>query len=315
MGHIAEENVSNQRREFLRTVAGAGFAGLMGAGRPLLADEGTAPAVAGSYPDLVTVKNGSPMRLVKTALKKLGGMGRFVSQGERVVIKPNIGWDRIPEQAANTNPQVVASLIRHCKEAGAKTVTVLDNTCNDQRRCYARSGIETVCRDEGAELRPLVPRDYVEVDMKGEVIKRWMVARPVLEADCLINVPVAKHHSLTKLSLGMKNWFGAIGGRRQHLHQEISTTITDMASYFQPRLVVIDAVRILLRNGPQGGNVKDVNQINTLVASTDQVAADAAAAALFDLKPDQLDFIVKAHQRGLGRMKPENGTRWEEVAL
>ena len=141
-----------------------------------------------------------------------------------------------------------------------------------------------------------------------------MAARPILEADCLINVPVAKHHSLTRLSLGMKNWFGAIGGRRQHLHQEISTTITDMASYFQPKLVVIDAVRILKRNGPQGGNVKDVEQINTLVVGTDQVAADAAAAPLFGIKPEELDFIVKAHQRGLGQITPEAG-RWEFVTL
>ena len=254
------------------------------------------------------------MRLVKTAMEKLGGMGRFVSRGERVVLKPNIGWDRIPEQGANTNPQVVGQLIRHCLEAGAKSVTVLDNTCNDQRRCYARSGIEAVCREMGAELKPLVPRDYAEVDMKGEIIKRWMVARPVLEADCLINVPVAKHHSLTRLSLGMKNWFGAVGGRRQRLHQEISTTVVDLAAYFQPRLVVVDAVRILKRNGPQGGNVKDVEQINTLVASTDQVAADAAAAGLFGLQPNQLDFIVKANQRGLGSMTPA-GARWETVTL
>lgn len=310
--------MGKERRDFIRTVAGAGLFGLVGAGplrgRPLQPEKGSAPAAAGDWPDLVTVRGGSPMRLVKTALENLGGMGRFVSKGDKVVLKPNIGWDRIPEQGANTNPQVVASLIKHCKEAGAASVTVLDNTCNDQRRCYARSGIEGVCREEGAELRPLVPRDYVEVDMKGEVIGRWMVARPVLEADCLINVPVAKHHSLTQLSLGMKNWFGAVGGRRQHLHQNISTTIADMAAYFQPRLVVVDAVRILKRNGPQGGNVKDVEQINTLVASTDQVAADAAAAGLFGLEPASLDFIVKAHQRGLGRMSPE-GARWETVTL
>jgi len=283
-------------------------------GMTAAADEKAAPTAAGEWPDLVTVRNGSPVRLVRTALEKMGGMGRFVSRGDRVVLKPNIGWDRIPEQAANTNPQVVGQLIRYCLEAGAASVTVLDNTCNDQRRCYARSGIEAACRERGAELRPLVPRDYVEVDMKGDVIGRWLVARPVLEADCLINVPVAKHHSLTRVSLGMKNWFGAVGGRRQHLHQNIAATITDMAAYFQPRLVVVDAVRILLRNGPQGGNVKDVDQINTLIASTDQVAADAAAAQLFGHEPAKLEFIARAHQRGLGRMTPE-GARWESVTL
>jgi len=310
--------VDTKRRDFLRAVAGAGVLGLTGTGplrgRPLGPEEGTARTADGGWPDLVTVRGGSPMRLVKTALEKLGGIERFVTKGDRVVLKPNIGWDRIPEQGANTNPQVVGSLIRHCLEAGARSVTVLDNTCNDQRRCYARSGIEAVCREMGAELKPLVPRDYVEVDMKGKIIKRWMAARPVLEADCLINVPVAKHHSLTTLSLGMKNWFGAVGGRRQHLHQDISTTIVDMAAYFQPRLVVVDAVRILKRNGPQGGNVKDVEQINSLVASADQVAADAAAAGLFGLEPHQLDFIVKAQERGLGRMSPE-GARWETVTL
>jgi len=304
--------VGKERRDFLRAVAGAGLLGLTGGG-PLggISSHADEPAT----PPVVTVTGGSPMRLVRTALEKLGGMGRFVSRGEKVVIKPNMGWDRIPEQAANTNPQVVASLIRHCKEAGAATVTVLDNTCNDQRRCYARSGIEAVCRDEEAELRPLVPRDYVEVDMKGEVIGRWLAARPVLDADCLINVPVAKHHSLTRLSLGMKNWFGAVGGRRQHLHQEIATSITDMAAFFNPRLVVIDAVRILLRNGPQGGNVKDVKQLNTLIAGTDQVAADTVAAGLFGIEPGELDFIVKAHQRGLGRMAPAEGAPWETVEL
>ena len=174
------------------------------------------------------------------------------------MIKPNIAWDRTPEQAANTNPELVAEVVRQCWQAGAKRVIVTDVSCNEPRRCFQRSGIQAAARAEGAEVILPDPELFREVEMGGVVLKSWPVFTPFLEADKVINLPIAKHHGLTGATLGMKNWYGILGGQRNRLHQQIHQSLADLASFMLPTLTVMDCYRILLRNGPTGGNLEDV---------------------------------------------------------
>jgi uncharacterized protein (DUF362 family) len=249
---------------------------------------------------LAIVRNGGPEALTRRALEALGGMGRFVSSGSRVVIKPNIGWDRTPEQGANTHPDVVACLVRLALEAGARRVTVLDHTCNDARRCYARSGVEAAAREAGAEVVHLPEGRGTEMNVGGEIVRAWPVHREVIETDLLINAPAAKHHTLSLASLGMKNWLGAIDGRRNQLHQQIGPASVDLAAFFKPALTVLDATRLLLRNGPQGGNPDDVAHPRIVAAGIDPVAIEAFGAGLLALTPADLPHIAMAEARGLG---------------
>jgi uncharacterized protein (DUF362 family) len=246
------------------------------------------------------VKGNDPAAITEAAVAAVGGMEKFVAKGDVVVVKPNIGWDRQPEQAANTNPVVVATLVTMAFQAGAKTVKVFDNTCNTNRRCYQRSGIAEAAEAVGADVFFTEERKFRKVDLQGEKLKEWPVYRDALEADKIINVPVAKHHTLAKLTLSMKNLMGLIGGRRNLLHQSLDVNITDLTAYFKPTLTVLDAVRILTANGPQGGNLKDVETLNTVAASTDPVAIDSYGATLFDMTGDDLGFVRVAYDRGLG---------------
>lgn len=251
-------------------------------------------------PDLVTIRNGEPADLVKRALAELGGMKRFVSRGDIVVLKPNIGFNRVPEQAANTNPLVVRELAIQAMEAGARRVTVLDHTLYEPRNCYTRSGIAAAISDIGVELEFVEERKFVSVDMKGAWLTRWPIYRSVLEADRVINIPVAKQHSASRLSLGMKNLMGIIGGKRESFHQNIHVALADLSAYFRPTLTVLDAYRILTRNGPQGGSLDDASLIKTLAAGTDPVAVDAFGCSLFGLAPQQLGCLREAQARNLG---------------
>jgi len=250
---------------------------------------------------LTVVQNGEPRELVQQALTNLGGMKRFVSRQDVVVIKPNIAWDRTPEQAANTNPEVVAEVVRQCWQAGAKRVIVTDVSCNEPRRCFHRSGIQAAASAEGAEVILPDPELFREVDMGGVVLKSWPVFIPFLEADKIINLPIAKHHELTGVTLSMKNWYGILGGQRNRLHQSIHQSLADLANFMLPTVTLLDAYRILLRNGPTGGNLEDVATKKTMVAGTDPVALDAyVAKAWWSLDPAQLPYLAMAAARGLG---------------
>lgn len=237
---------------------------------------------------------------VRRAVAALGGMERFVRPGETVLIKPNVGWDRLPEQAANTDPGVVAELAALCRSAGAKRVVVADISCNDPRRCFARSGIAAAARAIGAEVfesqqLALVPARLAGLASGLEVIEE------LLRADRVINVPVAKHHGLSRVTLGMKNWFGVLGDGRNRLHQDIHRAVAELGALFRPTLTVVDATRVLLRNGPQGGSLADVRAVDAVAAGTDPVACEAWGAAQLGLEPRSLGFIVQAEQLGLGR--------------
>jgi uncharacterized protein (DUF362 family) len=158
-------------------------------------------------------------------------------------------------------------------------------------------------KSDRVELEHMDPRAYREVVIKGgKAFPTWEFYQPALEADVFINVPVAKHHSISRLTLGMKNLMGVVGGSRGRLHTDIAESLADINSVVVSDLTVIDATRILVANGPQGGRLEDVRQLDTVLASPDIVAADAYAATLFDLTPDQVPSIVAGARRGLGVM-------------
>ena len=249
---------------------------------------------------------GEARALVQRALRDLGGIEHFVRPQDVVVIKPNIAWDRTPEQAANTNPELVGEVVRQCRDAGAKRVVVTDVSCNEARRCFHRSGIEAAAREAGAEVILPDPDLFREVDLGGAVLKSWPVFTPFLEADKIINLPIAKHHGLCGVTLGMKNWYGILGGQRSRLHQQIHQSLVDLAGFMLPTLTVMDCYRILLRNGPTGGNLEDVAVKKTVVAGTDPVALDAyVAKAYWNLDPEHLPYLQLAANRGLGMLEFE----------
>ena len=260
-----------------------------------------------SLPEMVVAQGDDPRQLVRKALEELGGVKRFIRRGDVVVVKPNIAWDRTPEQAANTNPDVVAEVVRLCLEAGARSVIVTDVSTNEPRRAFQRSGIAAAARAAGAEIILPEERKFKEVDLRGEVLSAWPVFEPFLAADKVINIPIAKHHSLTGATLGMKNWYGILGGQRHRLHQRIHESLADLADFMRPTLTLMDAYRVLLRNGPTGGNLADVALKKTLIAGTDPVALDAyTAKAYWDLDADQLTYLKLASERGLGNLSFEN---------
>lgn len=257
-----------------------------------------------ALPALAVISGDSPRSLVQRALQELGGIQRFISRADVVIVKPNIAWDRTPEQAANTNPEVVAEMVRQCWSAGAKKVIVTDVSCNDPHRCFLRSGIAAAARAEGAEVLLPDPSKFKEVNLGGDLLEDWPVFQPFLEADKIINLPIAKHHSLTNTTLGMKNWYGILGGQRHRLHQHIHESLVDLADFVRPTLTMIDSYRVLVRNGPTGGNLEDVLLKKTLVAGTDPVALDAyVAKAYWNLDPPALPYLGMAEQRGLGSLQ------------
>ena len=210
-------------------------------------------------PDLAVARGTSPAAITKAAIDALGGMKRFIARGDIVVVKPNMAWDRLPEQAGNTNPEVVAEVVRLCVEAGAKRVKVFDRTVNDPRRCYIQSGIAEAARAYGAKVDYVDDRKFKDMKMNGEVLKNWPLYTEVFEADKVINVPIAKDHSLATLTLTMKNWMGVMGGSRRRIHQRLDESLVDLAMKVKPTLNILDAVRVLTANGPQGGSLADVN--------------------------------------------------------
>lgn len=254
-------------------------------------------------------RDGEPRALVRQALENLGGIERFISPGDIVTVKPNIAWDRTPEQAANTNPELVAEVVRLCRQAGAKRVIVTDVSCNEPRRCFARSGIEAAARAEGAEVVLPDPQLFREVEMGGVALKTWPVFGAFLDADKVINLPIAKQHGLVGVTLGMKNWYGILGGERNRLHQQIHQSLVDLASFMLPTLTIMDCYRVLVRNGPTGGNLEDVALKKTVVAGTDPVAIDAyVAKAYWNIDAEQLPYLTMAAARGLGAVEFDKQT-------
>jgi uncharacterized protein (DUF362 family) len=253
---------------------------------------------------LVAVAEGTDYaRVTRNAIAALGGMKRFVKPGQTVVVKPNMGWDRSSEQAANTNPVVVKAVVEECLRAGAKKVKVFDRTCNDERRCYINSGIEPALKGmKNVEVKYLEDERFKKVALNGRALKEWDLYGEALSADVFINIPVLKHHGLSRLTIGMKNIMGIMGGNRGSIHKHLDLALADVNAVFKTHLTIVDATRVLTAHGPQGGDVRDVKHLNKVLASTDIVAVDAYATTLMGLKPADIAVTVEAHRRGLGEM-------------
>lgn len=260
-------------------------------------------AFAAAQP-LVAVAHGKDhARVTRNAIAALGGMARFVKKGDLVVVKPNIGWDRTSEQAANTNPVVVRAIVEEALRAGARKVKVFDRSCNDERRCYVNSGMTAALKDmKNVELKYIEKERFKKVALNGKVLSEWELYDEALNADVFINVPVAKHHGLTKVTLGLKNVMGVMGGKRGSIHRNIDEALADVNRVLKSHLVVVDATRILTAHGPQGGKLRDVKILNQVLASTDIVAVDAYATTLFGRRPEEISVTVAAYRRGLGEM-------------
>jgi len=269
----------------------------------LLSGQSRGQAKPGVAAQVVQVKGGSPYEITKLAVAEIGGMGKIISRGDVVMVKPNIGWNRTVEQAACTNPEVVRAVIEMAFGAGAKKVVVMDNTCHKAEDCYQRSGIEAMARKAGAEVRYSDENRLVAHDFKGEVLGKWPVFRDYLEVDKFINIPILKHHGSSGLTIAMKNLYGIVGGNRGKLHRDMGENIADMANGFRSHLVVVDAFRILLRNGPVGGRLSDVELRQTVIASTHIMHADVAAAVLFGKDPREVEYLQAAHARNMGEIE------------
>lgn len=302
-----------KRRTFLTRAAQAGLAAsaTLGLGayvgpiRGALADQSRNPS--GAPYDLVAVKNGEPDKLFDAAMEALGGMGRFVRPNQTVVVKPNIAWDVEPERAANTNPLLVRRIVEHCRAAGAKTVYVFDNTCDNWRSSYKTSGIEQAVRDAGGTLVSAESeRYYHPVKVGGQRLAEAKEHELILESDVFINVPVLKDHGGATLTVSMKNLMGIIWDRRYWHRNDLHQCIADFAAYRRPDLNVVDAYRVLAHNGPRGVSVRDVTDMRSLLISTDMVTADTAAARLLGLAPEQVGYIRMAAAQGVGRLDLEN---------
>ncbi len=282
-----------KRRDFLRIC-----------GSSLLAGNWLLKDLWAKEPSVVAISEGKDYaQITKSVIDALGGIKRFVKAGDIVVVKPNMGWDRKPEFAATTHPLVMKAIAEECLKAGAKRVKVFDNPCNDARRSYENSGIPAALKGmDNVEVKQMEEERYKKTKLNGVALKEWELYTEALSANVFISVPIAKHHSLTGLTLACKNIMGIMGGNRGYIHREIEDALADVNSVVKSHLVIIDATRILTNHGPTGGSLRDVKVLNKLIASTDMVAADAYATGLFGLKPTEIPITVTAHKRGLGEI-------------
>jgi uncharacterized protein (DUF362 family) len=301
------------RREFLK------FTGLAVAGLALLesgcstqgqkaanaAGQRQPPTPSADQAYLAVAHGADPAAIVKAAMGPLGGMQRFVKKGQDVIIKPNICVDYHPaEYAATTNPLVVATLVALCLEAGARRVRVMDSPFAgiSPTSAYAASGIEAAVKAAGGEMEVMSPIKFAKFDIpQGRNITSWNIYRDALETDVLIDVPIAKTHSLARLTLGGKNLLGLVSDPNQ-IHSSLGQRVADLASLIRPNLTVVDAYRILVDHGPTGGSLSDVRQANTIIASHDIIAADAYAATLFGLTGADISYVKNGAEMGLGTL-------------
>lgn len=297
------------RRDFIKKGMVAGVAAgsaVLGCDVAKLFAESVAGKNTGPY-DLIATKGGEPGHMFDKGIAELGGMKAFVPQNSTVVVKPNIGWDASPELGANTNPLLVKQIVTHCFGAGAKKVYVFDNTCDVWTRTYKQSGIEKAVKDAGGMMIPANSKRYfqkVDID-KGKKLRGARVHEQILEADVFINVPVLKHHSSAKLTIGMKNHMGIVWNRGYWHMRGLHQCIADFATFKKPTLTIVDAYNVMKKNGPRGVSVDDVVKLKSQIISIDPVAADTAAVRMFGMDPAEVDYIRAAESLGVGTMALE----------
>ncbi|MDR2621350.1 MAG: DUF362 domain-containing protein [Dysgonamonadaceae bacterium] len=272
-----------KRRDFLRTSAALGVAALTF--DKLQAAMETNTVMVEAVPDMVAVMGGEPAQLLDRALQEMGGIGKYVKKGQSVVIKPNIGWDKRPDFAANTNPELIKTLVEQCLKAGARKVTVFDHTCDNWQKCYENSGIKKAAEAAGATVVPANDEVYYkEVKLpQARILKSTKIHQALLEADVWFNVPVLKNHDGAQMSIAMKNYMGIVWDRPYFHANNLQQCIADLCTWTKkPALNIVDAYRCMRKNGPQGRSVSDTSVLKTLIISKDIVAADTAAIGLFN---------------------------------
>lgn len=300
------------RRQFLKlTGAAAVGLALLGSGcggSSPPTQRRTPPGPSSEQAYLAVARGSDPAVITGAALAALGGIERFVHTDDDVIVKPNICVDyHPPEYAATTHPDVVAALVRLCLGAGARRVRVMDMPFGGTpESAYAVSGIEAAVREAGGQMEVMSPVKYARFDIpEGRDITAWEIYRDILTADVLINVPIAKDHSLARLSLGGKNLLGVVRQPNQ-MHRNLGQRVADLASLVRPSLTVVDATRILVAHGPTGGSLNDVEQADTVIACHDMVAADAYAATLFGLTGSDIAYVRAGAEMGLGTLDLQN---------
>ncbi|MDA0711211.1 MAG: DUF362 domain-containing protein [bacterium] len=253
--------------------------------------------------------------LVRAAVGEMGGIQSFIQKGDIVLLKPNVAFDRAPILGATTHPDVLKAVGKLCQEAGATRILIADNPINQPEGCFFKSGIQAAAREIGAELLLPKPSAFAPVKIDGEVLSTWtMFYEPFEIANKVIGIAPCKDHNLCSGSMTMKNWYGLLGGRRNQFHQNIHGIVSDFPHMIKPTLVVLDATRMLMKNGPTGGSMGDVAKGQSLVVGTDMVAVDTFAYSLLGRDPAGLAYLHKAEARGLGttRWRDQN---WREIQV
>lgn len=290
------------RRSFLKKTLTAGI--LAGSGY-LLGGRNLFSSVLSSQDtyDLVAIKGGEPDIMYRRAIQSIGGIGKYVKKNQTVVVKPNIGWDVVPERGANTNPKLVHEIVKSCLEAGAKKVYVFDNTCDNWKNAYKNSGIEKAVTDAGGIMSPGHSESYYQaVDIpEGKKLKRTKVHELIFESDVFINVPILKNHRSARTTIAMKNLMGIIWDRRWWHMNDLHQCIADFATFQKkPALNIVDAYYVMTQNGPRGVSEADVVTMKSLIISPDIVAADASATKLLGIEPDDVNYIKYADEMKVG---------------
>ena len=330
---MTEQNDKNfGRRRFLARTGKAGISiAAAGTASYLLYDAKGPPRHALKAEELVTLPNfsvptvtGQTMSIVQgsdrkqtvtKAIELLGGIKRFVKQGEIVAIKPNVAFARPPMLGATAHPELVAAVVELCHKAGAKQVYVTDNPIDASASCFTLSGIRKAASQAGAKIILPKAHHFKHTTLEGgKLIKNWPIFfGPFARVDKLIGISPVKHHARAGASMSMKNWYGLLGGRRNIFHQDINTIIAELSVMVKPTLVILDGTEVMMTNGPTGGSVSDLKRENTLIASCDMVAADSYGCTLLGLKPADLPYLAKAQIAGAGTtgyeaLKPILGT-------
>lgn len=294
-----------ERRNFIKSALLGGLAGAASLrGNGLL---GATSMSVSQDNDLVAVMGGEPAQMYKKAIEAMGGMSRFVKKGQKIVVKPNIGWDKSPELAANTNPELVAAIVKDCFAAGASEVTVFDNTCDEWQACYRNSGIENAAKSAGAKMAFAHDEKYYKTVKlpKAVRMKEVKIHEAIVDCDAWINVPILKNHGGARMTISMKNFMGIVWDRRYMHANDLQQCIADCSTYDKmPVLNIVDAYRIMTQNGPKGKSPEDVQMPKALFASADIVAVDAAAVRFFaqfrDMKVEEVSHIGLAEKMRIG---------------
>ena len=293
-----------KRRDFLKKSAGAGLAAGAAVSVGRYRYSWASPPVSAKY-DMVAIMGGNPDAMFDLGIQELGGMGAFIQKGQKVLVKPNIGWDVIPELAANTNPLLVKRIIEHCFKAGAKEVYVFDHSIDNWVNCYKNSGIEKAAKSAGAKVVPAHSENYYqEVDIPGgDRLKKAKVHELLLEADVFINVPILKNHNSTRMTCSLKNMMGVVWDRGFWHANNLNQCIADYALFQKkPALNIIDCFNVMVKHGPQGVSKADVVQMKSQIITTDWVAGDTAASRMLGVETGKIEYISMAHKLGIGNM-------------